>query len=895
MSNRSFHFVRRLQTLPSALAGVSGSGRLLALAAALVVLGAVSSVTPVQGQTATTLVSNHSLSGNNLGLDQSNLRLTILAQAFTTGDHTNGYNLSELELYLQFGSSNTLSHLRVSIWTDSSGVPGSELVVLDNPATAPGTTDLELVSLTAPDDTVLAANTTYHVVVRNGATSGGTATALSMKVGTVDDNGEESNPAAGWSIADEHRSRSRDNASASWTAVLKSLRTRVIGSLSAVPTISSVAITSTPRTATDTYGRGETIEVTVTFTGVVTVTGTPRIQLRVGGGEEQHLKWANYAGGSGSAALRFRYVVQSGDMDDNGIYLMGDELELNGGTIMGGDVSMDANLAYMDQGTQTGQKVNGNLTPPAETVFSVKVTSTPVFATDTYGRGETIEVTVTFTGVVTVTGTPRIQLRVGGGMEQHLKWANYAGGSGSAALRFTYVVQSGDMDDNGIFLMGDELVLNGGTIKGIGDVDADLDYPNEGTQSEHKVNSSLTPPALLSATVLPNGTIIELVFDEVLNANAMVDLPLSAFSVTASGGTVTIGQLVAVLGADGKTRTVRLIELSPAIAVDRFVTVSYTDPTTGDDSTAVLEAEAGLDVVSFTTGSGGVPHVFNNGLRLPDTRPPELSGAEVYETRGERVLTLFYNEKLDSNSVPAKDAFTVTVAGDTAELTGVTVNHHISTVNIGIASQVTVDQEVRVTYTPPADNTIQDREGNAASGFTDFQANNNIIIIDSSLTVDPSVMGGPIITGARLVGSLLTVDTSGINDADGLTNPSFSYHWFRIHAGGDLYAIGKNGDEYLIRQDGDEALLGHVRGKTYRPTVYDLGSRLRVEVSFLDDRGWGEIRTSAETERITAPGDPARVFDLPSSIGSPRGIWGNDEDHLGVRGDDAAQPYALGR
>ena len=35
MSNRSSHFARRLQTLPSALAGVSGSRRLLALAAVL--------------------------------------------------------------------------------------------------------------------------------------------------------------------------------------------------------------------------------------------------------------------------------------------------------------------------------------------------------------------------------------------------------------------------------------------------------------------------------------------------------------------------------------------------------------------------------------------------------------------------------------------------------------------------------------------------------------------------------------------------------------------------------------------------------------------------------------------------------------------------------------------
>ena len=74
------------------------------------------------------------------------------------------------------------------------------------------------------------------------------------------------------------------------------------------PTIDSVVVTSTPSAAADTYGEGETIEVTVTFDRAVTVTGTPRIQLRVGGGNPVNLKWANYAGGSGQrgAAVHLR-------------------------------------------------------------------------------------------------------------------------------------------------------------------------------------------------------------------------------------------------------------------------------------------------------------------------------------------------------------------------------------------------------------------------------------------------------------------------------------------------------------------------------------------------------------------------------------------------------------
>ena len=376
------------------------------------------------------------------------------------------------------------------------------------------------------------------------------------------------------------------------------------------PAVASVVVTSTPTATADTYGLDETIEVTVTFDQAVTVTGTPRIQLRIGGGGAANLKWADYASGSGNEALVFAYTVQSGDMDDNGIYIEANELFLNGGTIQGVDDDVAAGLTYALLGTQSGHKVDGSLTTTGATnaapvftsadtfgvsenqtavgtviatdadagdtvtyavtggddqarfqinptsgvltfaaepdhenptdadrnntylvtvtatggaggralttdqaitvtvndvdetpaVASVDVTSTPSAAADTYGLDETIEVTVTFDQAVTVTGTPRIQLRIGGGAQENLKWANYAGGAGTTALRFTYVVQAGDMDDNGIYIEADELFLNGGTIQGVDDdVAAGLTYALLGTQSGHKVDGSLTTTGATNA------------------------------------------------------------------------------------------------------------------------------------------------------------------------------------------------------------------------------------------------------------------------------------------------------------------------------------------------------------------------------------------------------------
>ena len=130
------------------------------------------------------------------------------------------------------------------------------------------------------------------------------------------------------------------------------------------PTFDGLEVTSTPKAAIDTYGREETIEVTVTFDQAVTVDtagGTPRIRLRIGGGNQVHFRWANYDGGTGTTALRFTYVVDVDDRDTNGIYIQGDELELNSGTIQGVDDDVAADLDYPTQGAQSGHKVDGSL------------------------------------------------------------------------------------------------------------------------------------------------------------------------------------------------------------------------------------------------------------------------------------------------------------------------------------------------------------------------------------------------------------------------------------------------------------------------------------------------------------------------------------------------------
>ena len=299
---------------------------------------------------------------------------------------------------------------------------------------------------------------------------------------------------------------------------------KVDGSLTTNPrpaiVTGGVQVTSTPATG-DTYGLGETIAITVTFDKAVTVdtsggTRRPGIAFRLDGDLNPN-RWAGYSRGSGGTALVFTYMVQAGDMDDDGIRLPANAIELFRGTIRDAtDTIVDATLTYAQPGIQSGHKVDGSLTtttneddgtdeddgttttPPVIVTGGVQVTSTPMATGDTYGLGETIAITVTFDKAVTVdtsggTRRPGIAFRLDGDLNPN-RWAGYSSGSGGTALVFTYMVQAGDMDDDGIWLAANAIELFRGTIRDATDtiVDATLTYARPGIQSGHKVDGSLT-------------------------------------------------------------------------------------------------------------------------------------------------------------------------------------------------------------------------------------------------------------------------------------------------------------------------------------------------------------------------------------------------------------------
>ena len=129
---------------------------------------------------------------------------------------------------------------------------------------------------------------------------------------------------------------------------------------------------------------------------------------------------------------------------------------------------------------------------------------------------------------------------------------------------------------------------------------------------------------------------------------------------------------------------------------------------------------------------------------------------------------------------------------------------------------------------------VADDEGKTISvqvSFSDDDGNDESLSsaatdsVSAASTPNSPATGVPTISGTAQVGQTLTADTSGIADADGLANATFSYQWLA-----------------------DDAEIAGATGLTYTLVAADEGKVIKVRVRFADDAGTEETLTSAATE-----------------------------------------------
>ena len=155
------------------------------------------------------------------------------------------------------------------------------------------------------------------------------------------------------------------------------------------------------------------------------------------------------------------------------------------------------------------------------------------------------------------------------------------------------------------------------------------------------------------------------------------------------------------------------------------------------------------------------------------------------------------------------------VAPDSLALNGGSITSEATGVNADLSHNGTLIMGTTEDTSTSDDGSAAKDDGSAAKEDTE----------ENEPAPNHPATGSPIIAGTVQVGETLSVDTSGISDADGIANSTPTYQW--------------------IANDGtDDTDIQDATGSTYILSAADEGKTVKVRVSFTDDAGNPESVTS---------------------------------------------------
>ena len=569
------------------------------------------------------------------------------------------------------------------------------------------------------------------------------------------------------------------------------------------------------------YTTGEELLVKVEFSedGVRgSVTGPPRVTLNFDG-ETRVAKW--------DPSLHtdryrdrgyFGYVVQEGDLDSDGPTTSANAIDLAGGFIRDA-AGNDAILNNSAVGADDHFKVDA----VAPTVSSIAITSDPG-DDDTYGTGDEIEVTVTFSEnmslPISITCSSdvvhckaELALDIGG----TARTADYQSHDGAEVV-YAYTVQAGDTDDNGIAIGANKLtgqrIRDAAGRSGEGINDADLSHDAVADDSGHKVSGTSSPLALSG--------------DTTINYAENGEGSVATYTLSGSDGAITWS----LSGDDSDD-----FSLSGGSATTRGLSFTsspnYEDPTDADTDNqydVTIQASDGSN-----TSTLQITIIVTNVRHDADELPVITGTAQVGET-----LTV------DTSPIPDTDQHTtfgyawIRTDGDTdTNIDGATsssytlaANDEGKTIKVLVGFRTTGGERVRMT-----------------SVSTE-------VVVAEGATPNTPATGLPTISGTAQVGQKLTVSTSGIADADGLTNASFGGTW----------SAGEGYIRVFIAPGFDLSYIASRR---------DAGMTLHITVNFEDDAGETHFLTSAKTSVVaaTSPAAPENLAASATDSGDVNLSW----------------------
>ena len=306
---------------------------------------------------------------------------------------------------------------------------------------------------------------------------------------------------------------------------------KVDGSKNPAPVVTGVSLRSFQRDGW--YDHGEVVEARVTFNKAVAVTGSPQLAIAIGATTRQ----ASFHAASG-ARVDFRYTVQDGDHDTDGLSIGAGALALGGGTIRNHGVDAALGLGSHALGNQAAHKVDGRMAR----VTGVTIETTPAGSAG-YGAGEEIRVRVDFDLALGDYQGSRLALTIGDDTRQAtFAYARRDHGmpvGNRNRLHYTYTVRTTDRDADGLSIAANAL---SGTIRRRDGNPArtDLGSHARGAQAAHKVTGAVVTPRVTRISI--NGPLNGVTFGlgekikVTLEFNAPVAAPRGAHLALTVGG-----------------------------------------------------------------------------------------------------------------------------------------------------------------------------------------------------------------------------------------------------------------------------------------------------------------------------------------------------------------------
>ena len=308
-----------------------------------------------------------------------------------------------------------------------------------------------------------------------------------------------------------------------------------------------------------------------------------------------------------------------------------------------------------------------------------------------YGIGRAMDIDITFSEIVNVTGNPQLTLETG----ENDVTINYNDGTGTVKLTFNYVVSEGDTSSDLDYINSSALAVIGGAIKDVAGNTSLLVLPSPGAANSLGANKDLVidgvRPIIEKVTMTKRNENVEVKMSELVynTGQGSGELEISDFKYALEGGTASLisfapftiskkdstytldlqvqgyangdeeltvkpveKSIYDLAGNEMKTlqdsNTVYLLESIPPMITDATLAVdnSTVDVTFSEEPFSTDNGSGDLEVTDFTFSiSGGVATLVSNN-------PSTITGSGKTFTLGISLSTLADgNEKLTINPV----------------------------------------------------------------------------------------------------------------------------------------------------------------------------------------------------------------------------------------------------